>query len=94
MIKRLPRNGLPELQRAYKAYMAKWKRSGNRWGRYRCPDCKALVEAGKPSERGEQWDSLRTCPHCGLCHMFIATYGRIRVVATPEVNGGRRGVKA
>jgi hypothetical protein len=58
------------------AYMAHWKASGRRTLMYAAPCCGATIETTAPP-KGETWDSLTICPHCGEMHFKVVTFNRV-----------------
>ncbi|MDF1691744.1 MAG: hypothetical protein P1U47_05200 [Zhongshania sp.] len=39
---------------------------------YTCPDCKQELQALRPPEGEEPWDSVIECPHCQGLHFRVA----------------------
>lgn len=54
----------------YKAYIARLKKSGAKLSAYFCPHCAKEIEALVPP-RGDRYDSMVECPHCGEMHFKI-----------------------
>lgn len=54
----------------YAAYIASLKKHGHQLTAYRCPDCDKEIETLVPP-KGDQYDSLTICPHCGREHFKI-----------------------
>ena len=66
---------LAKLRAKHNAYMFQWKASGRRTLAYTAPCCGATIETTAPP-KGETWDSLATCPHCGELHFKVVTFDR------------------
>lgn len=54
----------------YEAYFARLKKNGDKLSAYRCPYCTKEIETLVPP-RGDQYDSLVECPHCGEIHFKV-----------------------
>jgi hypothetical protein len=49
-------------------YIAKCRAAGDKLVAYRVPCCGGLLET-RAAPRGEVWDTVSQCPHCG--HLYI-----------------------
>lgn len=77
------------LKQQYTAYIARLKKRGDKLASYRCPHCREQIEAPAPP-RGQKWDSMVECPHCGNLHFKIVSANRRVEVSPVYIERARR----
>jgi hypothetical protein len=76
---------LQELRAKHDAYIARWKEAGKPVLSYATPCCEAQLETSAPP-KGRRWDSLCTCPDCGVLYMKVVSSTNV-VVEVPLQEG-------
>lgn len=64
------------LKQKHEAYIAKIKAGRGKTLTFKAPCCGAEIE-DRAALKGETWDTLTTCPHCGELFMKVATSTKI-----------------
>jgi hypothetical protein len=59
-----------ELLARYNKHIEVRKARGERLASYKCPSCEGTIECSIPA-RGQIYDSLVECPHCGKMHFKV-----------------------
>ena len=78
-------HNLAALFDAHRAHMARYK--GHRHT-LSTPCCGNALVVKAPTDPGDQWDSLMTCPHCGELFMKVATSTSARGLLPKGVHDG------
>lgn len=60
----------PTLMDLYTMYNNRLKADGIKLIAFKCPGCGQSIET-RPAPKGEEWDTLSTCPHCSALFMKI-----------------------
>lgn len=60
------------LKQKHEAFITKIKADGGKTLEFKAPCCGAEIE-DRAAPKGETWDTLTTCPHCGELFIKVTT---------------------
>jgi Zn finger protein HypA/HybF involved in hydrogenase expression len=74
---------LAKLKARHDEYIEKCRAAGAKLTAYRAPCCGGLLEA-RVAPRGQVWDTMAQCPHCGGLYLKITKGDRVTAVVPEE----------